>query len=375
MSKDLEERAAIQLECNPSLECTKPDQKHICDDQGECFLEPLTESDPDNSIEYEWYIPRLVPKGHPLLLASKGGVGKTTQILSFARTIIAADPEAIIVYIAAEGTYRDTKVKARRMGLDRYNGQFTFLKRKDGRTAFKLSDREDLPLVQKVLASARSRGRRVAMIIIDSIRGMYRGKMSEDLVGAVMNDINGVIAAEAPHCTVAYLSHNNKVRDLEDLCDQVLGSVTIINAVRHALGMVKTAGQARLIEIIKTNLEGEGDRFRCIMEDDGRIATSFIGTRGQGFEDAIDGAADNDQMDRADQLILSMLKDGSEVPAKAIYDAGEARNPKIHSETLKMAKKAYGAGILSFQKGKRWYWRMEPFLVKQFTEPSRPVEV
>jgi hypothetical protein len=87
-----------------------------------CFLEVLTDSDADSCGHYEWLIDQHVPKGESIALGGKGGSGKSTLALEYSARILEQDPAAAVVYICAEGTYRDTKIKARKMGLTQYAG-------------------------------------------------------------------------------------------------------------------------------------------------------------------------------------------------------------------------------------------------------------
>jgi hypothetical protein len=313
----------------------------------ECYLEVLTDADDDSTGTYEWLVDRLVPKGEPMIIGGKGSSGKSTMALEFAARIMESGPEAGVVYICAEGTYRDTKVKARQMGLTNFN-RFFFLKRKNGGTSFKLSEKEDLPLVTKTLEAAQAAGHKIVFVVIDSIRGMHRGNMNEDAVGEVMQAINAEICGRLG-ITVCYIHHAKKnTKDMVAM-DAFLGSVSIVNAIRYGLFMVKKTNRLREVEVAKSNLGHDDIYFNAEMTQDHRVALTYAGVR--------HAEADQDdlsQLDKADEIILTMLRSGEAVPANLILESGKQQG--ISDRTMKTAKKL--RNVESFQVGKRWLWRL-----------------
>jgi hypothetical protein len=312
----------------------------------ECYLEQLTEADEDSDEDYEWLIDKLVPKGEPMIIGGKGSSGKSTLALEFAARIMEEDPAAGVVYICAEGTYRDTKIKARKMGITTL-GRFFFLKRKNGGTAFKLSEQEDLPLVTKALESAQAAGHKIVFVVIDSIRGMHRGNMNEDSVGEVMQTVNGEICGRLG-ITVCYIHHARKnTKDMLAM-DLFLGSVSIVNAIRYGLFMVKKTNQLREVEVAKSNLGNDDIYFRADMGENHRVQLNYAGTRGD------EDGADLTRVDRAEELMLAMIGRGEEVMAVDIYKRGEAEG--ITSKTMREAKRL--RGVDAFQRNHKWYWRL-----------------
>ena len=314
----------------------------------ECFLEALSESDDDSGSEYEWFIEKLVPKGEPMVIGGKGGSGKSTLALEFSAQIMEADPDAAVVYVCAEGTYRDTKVRARQMGLYQF-GRFFFLKRKGGGTSFKLSDKTELELLASTLRQAKKKGLKIAVVVIDSIRGMQKGSLSDDAVGEVMQAINSEVC-QILGATVSYIHHSKKnIQDITAM-DALLGSVYIVNSVRHALFIKKDSNRVRTVEICKSNLGFEDHYFRAEMGDNKRVNLKYQGLLGDD-----DSGVDDSQLGRAEEIILSMLANGEKVPAYQIYERGKAEG--ISAETIKRAKKLHH--IYSKKIGKCWKWWLE----------------
>ncbi len=344
-AEDRAEREAIMSEC---AEPYRPETSSSNDDDAECFLEALTETDEDSSDEYEWHIQMLVPKAEPMIIGGKGGSGKTTLALDFTVQMLETDPDAAVVYICAEGTYRDTKIRARQMGLTYYQ-RFFFLKRKGGATSFKLSEKSDLELVKSALESAKAKGLKIAMVVIDSIRGMQKGSLSDDAVGEVMQNVNGAICQELG-ATACYIHHSKKnIQDITAM-DALLGSVTIVNSVRHALFIRKLSNKVREVEVCKSNLGYEDHFFRAEMSPDNRIILAHEGLRGDG-----DDTADQGQLDKAEELVLSMLSPGEWVPAYQIFNAAEGK--EISVESVRRAKKLHNIDVK--RHGKTWKWRLE----------------
>jgi archaellum biogenesis ATPase FlaH len=314
---------------------------------GDCFLETLTEDD-DEAQDYEWLIEKLVPKGEPMIIGGKGGTGKTTMALEFAMRILEADPEAEAVCICAEGTVRDTKVKARKMGLHDTGGRFHFLKRQDGGYAFKLSVPAELKTVAKALQAAKETGKRIDFVLIDSIRGMQKGSLNDDAVGETMMAVNDRLCTILD-ATVCYVHHSKKNTKEIDVMDAFLGSVYTVTNVRHALFIKKKTNTARTVEVAKTNLGFEGVMFSAMLNDD-RVRTAELGTVDEDGDDPVDDT----QLDKADHILLAHLGQGEPALARNVFQAGEFSG--ISGETLKRAKKVYV--IKSYQVGRSWHWQM-----------------
>ena len=314
----------------------------------ECFLEALSESDDDSGSEYEWFIEKLVPKGEPMVIGGKGGSGKSTLALEFSAQIMEADSDAAVVYVCAEGTYRDTKVRARQMGLDQY-GRFFFLKRKGGGTSFKLSDETELELLASTLLQAKNKGLKITLVVIDSIRGMQKGSLSDDAVGEVIQAINSEVC-QILGATVCYIHHSKKnIQDITAM-DALLGSVYIVNSVRHALFIKKDSNRVRTVEICKSNLGFEDHYYRNEMDDDKRVNLKYMGLLGDD-----DACVEDSQLGRAEEIILSLLANGEKVPAYQIYERGESEG--ISAETMKRAKKLHNINTKKI--GKCWKWWLE----------------
>jgi hypothetical protein len=337
---------------DPKGETIDDKLKSVCDSTEDgCFLEKLTDSDPD-SEQYEWLIERLVPKGEPMIIAGKGASGKSSLALEFSAQIMEKDPDVGVVYICAEGTYRDTKVKARKMGLTKSN--FYFLKRTGGGTSFKLSEKKDLNLVTSALTKAHNAGDKIVFVVIDSIRGMAKGSLNDDAIGEVMHSVNAELSGRLG-ITVCYIHHGKKNdKDMASM-DAFLGSVTIVNAIRYGLFVRKKTSGLRTVEVAKSNLGNDDIFFKSEMDAIGRIQLTYEGVVGAESE------ANPTQLDKAEEIILSYLGQGEDERAYIIYKRGEAQG--ISDRTMKTAKKALG--VESYQKKKTWYWRMPSHILKK----------
>ena len=137
--------------------------------------------------------------------------------------------------------------------------------------------------------------------------------------------------------------------------DALLGSVTIVNSVRHALFTTKKTNRTRMVEVCKTNLGFEDHYFRSLLNDKNRIELQDMGIMGSGEGGDKLSEEQQSQLDKAEEIILAMVGNGKPVPAHLIYNRGEEAG--IHSETMKKAKKLHP--ITAFQKGKRWMWQLQ----------------
>jgi len=66
---------------------TKREKAEQATTDPECFLEPLTDSDPDSTDQYEWLIPDLVPKGEPMAIVGKGRAANHHKLWRFRREL------------------------------------------------------------------------------------------------------------------------------------------------------------------------------------------------------------------------------------------------------------------------------------------------
>ena len=172
--------------------------------------------------------------------------------------------------------------------------------------------------------------------------------MNEDAVGEVMQAINAEICGRLG-ITVCYIHHAKKnTKDMVAM-DAFLGSVSIVNAIRYGLFMVKKTNRLREIEGAKSNLGHDDIYFNAEMTQDHRVALTYAGVR--------HAEADQDdlsQLDKADEIILTMLRSGEAVPANLILESGKQKG--ISDKTMKTAKKL--RNVESFQVAKRWLWRL-----------------
>jgi hypothetical protein len=319
------------------------------DAEPECYLEALTDLDDESGDDYEWLEEMLVPKGEPMVLGGKGGTGKTQLALELSARILESDPDFWVVYVCAEGTYRDTKIRGRKMGLTRFE-RFLFLKRKGGTTSFKLSEKEELALMTHTLKQAKAGGCRIVFVVIDSIRGMQKGSLNDDAVGEAMMAINAKVC-EGLGATVCYIHHGRKNDQDLAAMDAMLGSVTIVNCVRHALFLRKRSDRTRTVEVCKSNLGFEDHWFTSELTPDNRIRLTHQGEMGG---ETGDEPVDQSQLGKAEMILLAQLGEGTPVRAATIYQLGERDG--ISADTMKKAKKLYV--IDTFQKDRAWYWKM-----------------
>jgi len=213
-----------------------------------------------------------------------------------------------------------------------------------------LSEKTDLKLVVDVLKKFNSSEFKIALVVIDSIRGMQRGSLSDDAVGEVMQDINSAIC-QGIGATVQYIHHSKKNTDDITAMDALLGSVTIVNSVRHALFIRKLSGRVREVEVCKSNLGFEDHFFKATLDDNKRINLEH-----RGLLDEKDDETDPSQIDKAEEIILSMIGGGDWGAAYEIYRRGEME--EISVETIKRAKKLYDIEVK--KRGKIWMWRLKP---------------
>jgi hypothetical protein len=103
------------------------------------------------------------------------------------------------------------------------------------------------------------------------------------------------------------------------------------------------------VEVAKSNLGHDDIFFNAELTPDHRVSITYAGVRGDEADQA-----DLSQLDKAEEIILSMLLSGEAVPAYLIYGAGEQQG--ISDRTMKAAKKL--RHVDCFQDGKRWMWRL-----------------
>jgi hypothetical protein len=132
--------------------------------------------------------------------------------------------------------------------------------------------------------------------------------------------------------------------------DALLGSVTIVNSVRHALFVRKLSNRVREVEACKSNLGYEDHVFGAGLGDNERITLNDLGADG-----SVKDQIDQKQIDRTEEIILSMLASGEAVPAYQIYERGDLEG--ISVETMKRAKKLHWIEVK--KKGKIWMWKLQ----------------
>lgn len=53
-----------------------------------------------------------------------------------------------------------------------------------------MSEKKDLEMVYSAISTANASGHNIVFVVIDSIRGMHRGSLNDDVVGEVMQAVN-----------------------------------------------------------------------------------------------------------------------------------------------------------------------------------------
>jgi RecA-family ATPase len=211
-----------------------------------------------------------------------------------------------------------------------------------------LSEKNELELMVNTLKQEKASGRHIAFVVIDSIRGMQKGSLNDDAVGEAMMAINSEVC-EALGATACYIHHGKKNDQDIAAMDALLGSVTIVNCVRHALFLRKKSNRTRTVEVCKSNLGFEDHLFTSSLNNN-RIILDHKGEIGSDDGEPVDQS----QLDKAEMLLLAQLGKGDAVPAREIYQTGEFDG--ISVETIKKAKKMYV--IKTFQRQRKWFWQM-----------------
>ena len=123
-------------------------------------------------VSYLWK--RHIPKGMPIIINGREGVGKSKNCLAIARDILLANPRGSIIWVSSEGFVSDTITKAYEVGLP-MDGRFHIAEKPDGTYRFDFRWKEDQDLLAGLLEQVSDQ---ILCVFIDSIRGMTGGMIT-----------------------------------------------------------------------------------------------------------------------------------------------------------------------------------------------------
>lgn len=305
-------------------------------------------------LEVEWLWKPYIPFGKVSIIQGNPGEGKTTLALRLASACskgeafheMEAHEPFNVIYQTAEDGLGDT-IKPRLIEAEADLSRVFVIDEADN--VLSLLDER----IEKAIKEKNAR-----LIILDPLQG-YLGTETD------MNRANeirpifrrlGEIAQETG-CAIVLIGHLNKAVT-SNSAYRGLGSMDFRAAARSVLlvGRLRKEPNVRVIIHDKSSLAPEGKPIAFNLGNDEGFHWL------DGYEDitsdeilnGFGGKAEN-KTAQAEELIRSVLADGTEIPCDEIFQQATERG--ISKRTVNEAKKQI-SGIRTRKKGVKWYWQL-----------------
>jgi putative DNA primase/helicase len=306
--------------------------------------------------EVLWLWRDYVPRGKVSLLASPGGIGKSTVAIDVAARVtrgdVAPDGEPIesgsVVYIACEEDPGDTlrpKLEAAGANLERVHI---------------VTEPPNLPHDGPRLAALVAKIGDVRLVVVDTI-GDVLGKADENKnseVRAALAPLRDL--AEQSGAAVLLIAHTRKGSG-STLANRVLGSVAFANLARSVLIVVRDGEQpdGRILTVAKSNLAARDGRCARFQLGGKPLRVEWRGECYKSEDELIAlldaGAARRGGKHEAESFLRGALRDGPELQQSI---EARALAAGISERTLQRAKDSLG--VRSHKRGLvgPWEWSL-----------------
>jgi archaellum biogenesis ATPase FlaH len=302
-------------------------------------------------IDWLWY--PYIPFGKITVIQGDPGDGKTTAVLSIAAAITtgrvlpesdtAAAPMNVIFQTAEDGL-GDT-VKPRLLNTNADCGRVIVID--ESEKELSLSDTR----IEQAITTTNAK-----LFIIDPLQAYLGSDVDMHRANQVRPILKRIgTIAEKTGCAIVVVGHLNKGTSKSQY--RGLGSIDIQAAARSVLtvGRIKGEPYMRAMAQGKNNLAPEGKTIG--FELNPQTGFRWTGAIELTVDELLSGSMP--ERDSTYDMAIDFLKTeltGGEKPAKFLFE--EAAEKGIQARTLKKAKAALG--IVSYKKGKRWYWTSAP---------------
>lgn len=254
-------------------------------------------------VSYLWR--QHIPKGMPVMINGREGVGKSKNGLAIARDILNENPNGVIVWVASEGFVSDTITKAYEVGLP-MDGRFHIAEKPDETYRFDFRWEDDRRMLAEVLEGVKDR---LLCVFIDSIRGMTGGDDMDPKTGSVMHKVNSIVC-DRFKATLVYLDHWKKGK-ADNLLDKAVGTTAKTAAVRLVLSIVPSSTYTRKIKMAKSNISPSMPDLRSV-----EVGSNII------IEQETD-EAEEALYTKAEHWLIGFMTKNDEGYASDIYAEGE----------------------------------------------------
>ena len=267
------------------------------------------------------------------MINGREGSGKTTICLQIAKEILQKKDKGIIIWLATEGSVRNTLIKMVEIGIDRE--RFIIPKKDDG-FLFDFVKQTDRDTLKTFLDSVEPP---IIAVFIDSLRGATRLDDNDSRLGKYMHKINAIVC-ENHMAALIYIHHFNKSLDREHDLDRSAGSTAITAAVRLVLSVKYKTKFIKTITLTKSNIDDSLPELESLKNEN---QISIYDPKEKQVET---------EGDRAERFLISLYANRSKIPAKEMED--ERKKHKISEGTLRKAKEKLG--VKSDKEGIGWIW-------------------
>lgn len=286
------------------------------------------------SEKVSWVWRDHFPQGLPSLINGREGVGKTSISMQAGKEITEQHPEGTVVWLASEGAVADTVAKMEELQV---NDRFVVAQKSDGTFKWNFIDRRELKELETLLDSLPQP---ILAVFVDSLRGITPYDDNESKIKNVMQALNA-ICCDKYKAALIYIHHFSKGKK-STLLDQSTGSTAITSSVRVVLSVLPVSAFKRTIKQAKSNISGNRPELEAIKIGN-RI---IINEPAQKSEDTL--------TTQAEEFLLSLFDKRTKIPAKEIYEKGEAL--EFSSTLLKNVKKTLGIEATNDGFGTPWFW-------------------
>lgn len=301
-------------------------------------------------VEWLWY--PYIPFGKLTIIQGDPGEGKTTFALRLAAACSTGTAmlgmESLspfnVIYQSAEDGLEDTiKPRLTEAGADQ---ERVINIREDKKSLHLLDSR-----IEKAILQCDAK-----LLILDPLQG-YLGERIDmnraNEIREVMKAIGQV--AQRTGCAIVLVGHLNKATGMSSAY-RGLGSIDFRAAARSVLvvGRLRKNKNIRVIVHDKSSLapEGKSLAFNLGNEDGFRWLDGYDEISAEDLLSGISSQQETKMM-QAEEIIRTMLEDGTEIPGEEIVQA--AARKRISRRTVNEAKKNI-AGIVSRKVGTKWMW-------------------